>query len=82
MAKNAEYSHHNTPALYGFQSYMSVPVFRLDGALFWTLCAIDPRPAPLDDQKIIGMFRLFAELIAAQLDSYERLADSEAGLVN
>ncbi len=82
VAESAEYRHHNTPALYGFQSYISVPIFRRDGALFGTLCAIDPRPAPLDDPKIIGMFRLFAELIAAQLDADERLADSEASLLD
>ena len=82
MTESAEYRHHNTPALYGFQSYISVPIFRRDGTMFGTLCAIDPRPAPLDDPKIIGMFRLFAELIAAQLDSDERLADSEASLLD
>jgi signal transduction histidine kinase len=82
VAESAEYRHHNTPALYGFQSYISVPIFRRDGVLFGTLCAIDPLPAPLDDPKIIGMFRLFAELIAAQLDADERLADSQASLVN
>ena len=35
---------HPTPILYGFQSYVSVPVYRPDGSFFGTLCAIDPEP--------------------------------------
>src|SRR5215213_2888189 len=36
---------HPTPAMYGFQSYISMPILRPGGEFFGTLCAIDPRPA-------------------------------------
>jgi K+-sensing histidine kinase KdpD len=51
------------PRFYGFQSYISAPIFRPGGGFFGTLCAIDPRPARLNTPETIGMFRLFAELI-------------------
>lgn len=71
---------HPTPAMYGFQSYISVPIMRKDGTFFGTLCAIDPRPARLKDPEIVGMFRLFAELIAAHLDTIDQIAISEQSL--
>ncbi len=67
------YCGHHTPAMYGFQSYISMPIFRRDGSFFGTLCAIDPQPAKLKNPEVIGMFRLFAELIASHLDSAEQL---------
>ena len=33
--------------MYGFQSYISTPIFLKDGSFYGTLCAIDPRPAKL-----------------------------------
>lgn len=68
---------HPTPAMYGFQSYISMPIVRKDGSFFGTLCAIDARPARLKNPEIVGMFRLFAELIAAHLDSIDQIAISE-----
>ena len=43
--EDAVYCGHHTPALYGFQSYISMPIFSPDGSFFGTLCAIDPQPA-------------------------------------
>jgi signal transduction histidine kinase len=71
---------HATPAMYGFQSYISVPIILADGSFFGTLCAIDPRPARLKTETI-GMFRLFAELIAKHLDTSRKLAATESALV-
>ena len=34
--------------MYGFQSYISMPIVLANGAFFGTLCAIDPRPARLN----------------------------------
>src|SRR6267142_2440480 len=42
-----------------------------------TYCAIDPRPARLDTPQTIGMFKLFAELIATHLEAADRLAVTE-----
>jgi signal transduction histidine kinase len=72
---------HPTPAMYGFQSYISMPIILADGSFFGTLCAIDPRPAQLKAPETIGMFRLFAELIARNLDANRKLAATESALV-
>jgi hypothetical protein len=65
VAENPTYRDHHTPRQYGFQSYISMPIVLKDGTFFGTLCAIDPRPARLENPETIGMFKLFAELIAA-----------------
>ena len=80
VAEDDKYCGHPTPALYGFQSYISTPIILPDGRFFGTLCAIDPKPAVLKTPEIVGMFRLFAELIAFHLDAIERLAKSESHL--
>jgi signal transduction histidine kinase len=80
VAEDAAYCGHHTPAKYGFQSYISMPIVLSDGTFFGTLCAIDPRPARLNTPQTVGMFRLFAELIAIQLDAVDRVAASEATL--
>jgi len=82
VARDSTYSTHCTPKLYGFQSYISVPIVLPDGSFFGTLCAIDPAPARLNNPEIIGMFRLFAELIAIHLYAHERLAQTEAALLD
>lgn len=71
---------HHTPAMYGFQSYISIPIIRKNGEFFGTLCAIDPRPHILNTPETIGMFKLFAELISFHLDSNDKLALSEKNL--
>ena len=80
VAEDPDYCGHHTPATYGLQSYISMPITLPDGSFFGTLCAIDPRPARLNTPEIVGMFKLFAELIAFHLDAMERLASSEATL--
>jgi signal transduction histidine kinase len=81
VAEDDTFRQHPTPAMYGFQSYISVPIVRPSGGFFGTLCAIDPRPMMLNTPETLGMFQLFAELIAAHLDAHERLASSEAALL-
>ena len=80
VAEDDDFCGHPTPALYGFQSYISMPIHRRDGSFFGTLCAIDPKPAKLKNTQAVGMFRLFAELIGFQIEAQERLASSEAEL--
>lgn len=76
------YANHHTPALYGLQSYISVPIILPDGRFFGTLCAIDPNPAKLNNPQILGTFKLFAELIAYHLDTAEKLAETEARMLD
>ena len=59
-----------------------MPIVLPNGAFFGTLCAIDPRPARLNTPEIIGMFKLFAELIAFHLDAVERVESSYASLMD
>lgn len=73
---------HHTPALYGFRSYISMPVIRSDGSFFGTLCAIDPEPRDLARPEVQATFRMFAELLAFHLDSADKLTMSEGKLAN
>ncbi len=54
VAEDATYCTHHTPAMYGFQSYISEPIVLLDGTFFGTLCAIDPKPAKLKDARLVA----------------------------
>jgi GAF domain-containing protein len=62
---------HHTPEMYGFQSYISVPIVRKDGSFFGTLCAIDPNPHHLTSPQVTGMFNLFADLISFHLNAID-----------
>ncbi|WP_308737929.1 GAF domain-containing sensor histidine kinase [Rhizobium sp. TH2] len=80
VEESAVYCGHPTAAMYGFQSYISTPIFLEDGSFFGTLCAIDPLPAKVDNPQVIGMFKLFAELIARHLDADRRMVANEQTL--
>jgi signal transduction histidine kinase len=81
VAHDTDFCGHPTPAQYGFQSYISQPIFR-HGKFFGTLCAIDPKPAQLKNPQVMGMFKLFADMIAQNMESDERLAESQAQLLS
>jgi signal transduction histidine kinase len=80
VAEDPDYCSHPTPALYGFQSYISVPVTLADGSFFGTLCAIDPRPTNLKSGNAVGTFKLFSELIAMHVDAGFKLLKAEHDL--
>lgn len=80
--KDAVYCSHHTPAQYGFKSYISMPIILADGSFFGTLCAIDPKPRTLDTPEVVGMFKLFAELISFHLDAADRIEASEVRLAS
>jgi signal transduction histidine kinase len=75
------FSSHPTPKLYGFESYISIPIMRADGEFFGTLCALDPHAADLDAPEIVESMELFAQLIALNLDMEERLLSSRTALI-
>ena len=81
VANDELFANHHTPAQYGFQSYISMPIMLKDGNFFGTLCAIDPNPALLNNAKTIGMFNLFADLISFHLDAADKLASTESQLL-
>lgn len=72
---------HQTPRIYGFESYFSVPVYRPDGEYFGTLCGLDPKRASLSEPATVATMTLFAELISGQLESARSLADAESALL-
>lgn len=79
VAEDPAYSSHHTPAIYGLQSYISVPIMLADGSFFGTLCAIDTVPRTLNTPEIAGMFQLFANLIAFHLDAHDRIDHERQG---
>lgn len=80
VAEDPIYANHHTPKMYGLQSYISIPLILRNGDLFGTLCAIDPQPALVNNEKTINMFKLFAELIAFHLDSIQDLTEAQTKL--
>ena len=66
-SQDPEFCAHPTPKMYGFESYIAVPIFREDGKYFGNVCALDSNPVELRDEKTLPMMRLFAELIELQL---------------
>ncbi|MDJ0387851.1 GAF domain-containing sensor histidine kinase [Roseomonas sp. E05] len=79
MADDA-FCRHHTPAMYGFRSYISVPIRLADGRFFGTLCAIDPEPRDLARPEVQATFRMFADLLGFHLDTSDKLALSEGKL--
>lgn len=79
---SAEYCDHHTPRTYGFQSYFSVPIFRLDGSYFGTLCGLDPKPALLSMPSTVSTLELFAQLISTQLESERAHAVARTDLLS
>ena len=82
VAEDIRYCNHHTPMTYGLQSYISVPIILPDGRFFGTLCAIDSRPAQVNNSETIGTFKLFAELIAYHLDSNDKLQKAQDDLLD
>ncbi len=71
---------HHTPKLYGFRSYISIPIYRKEGGFFGTLCAIDPKPASFDSAHVLEMFKLYADLISFYLSAIQQVDSSQQEL--
>ncbi|WP_233280620.1 GAF domain-containing sensor histidine kinase [Devosia rhizoryzae] len=78
VATDPTYAAHHTPALYGLQSYIAVPIVLPNGEVFGTLCAIDPKPHKPSES--VEIFRLFADLISFHLDALQKLDQSRTEL--
>lgn len=76
------YCDHPTPKLYRIESYISVPIVRVDGRYFGNLCAIDPQPHKVSDARTVAMFESFAALIAQQLEIEDLQMATEDALLN
>lgn len=80
VAEDPLYSNHYIPKMYGFQSYISVPIFLGDGSFFGTLCALDEGPRKIRGTPIVDMFNLFAGLIACNIDEQRTLEETRESL--
>jgi signal transduction histidine kinase len=76
------YRNHHTPRIYGFESYISIPIFRQNGEYFGTLCGLDPKPAKLKTPATISSMTLFAQLISLQMEADLQLADTRGLLAD
>lgn len=74
------FSTHHTPLTYGLESYISIPIIKANGEFFGTLCAIDSVPANLEAPAIVETLKLFAQLIAMNLDTQGNLDATKAAL--
>ena len=60
---------------------MAVPLNRRDGAYFGTLCALDPAPSALNEEKI-GVMKLLSNLISFELEAEEQHQQQAAALLD
>ncbi|NHZ81194.1 GAF domain-containing protein [Massilia sp. CCM 8695] len=82
VSADARYRDHHTPLIYGFQSYISLPIHRADGSYFGTLCGLDPLPADLSNTATVASMGLFAQLISKHLESELKLSESQSALLS
>lgn len=68
VGAHPEWRTHHTPALYGFESYVSVPILLADGSFFGTLCAIDPDARSGSLAEALPTIEAMAGRIALELD--------------
>jgi signal transduction histidine kinase len=76
-----KYRDHHTPKMYGFESYISIPIIRPDGEYFGTLCGLDPLPQDLTNTATIASMTVFAQLISLQLVSESQLKEATSALM-
>lgn len=74
IGADPEWRTHPVPMLYGFESYVSLPVFLKDGSFYGTLCAIDPAPRILSTPETVATLKGFAERVAGILSVTTRIA--------
>ncbi|WP_122289945.1 GAF domain-containing protein [Pseudomonas savastanoi] len=63
LSQDPKYRDHPNVSLFGFESYVAIPIFFSNGTLFGSLCAIDSQPALLDDPDVISTLEIIAKLI-------------------
>jgi len=58
---------HPVPIIYGFKSYISLPILLPDGSFFGTLCAIDPLPRAISTSQAVAVMTAFAVRIGEMI---------------
>ena len=82
VRNDPKYRDHPTPKIYGFQSYISIPIVRRNGEYFGTLCGLDPLPAKLNNTATVSSMTMFAALIACQLTYENKLQETQRELLD
>ena len=67
---------HPVPRLYGFRSYISLPILLDDGSFFGTLCAIDPEPRSGRLADSLDQIEALARRVVAILSAKVKQSDS------
>jgi signal transduction histidine kinase len=78
-SQDPRFANHPAPKLYGVESYIAVPLYRRDGSFFGVMCALDPRPADLTEDKLV-IFRHLGDLVGYQLEQDDELGRRDAQL--
>jgi len=80
VERSLTYCDHPAPRLYGWKSYVSVPIFRPNGTFFGTLCALDSLPRPQLEQRPVGaILEGYATLLGELILREERRRDETPG---
>lgn len=80
-SKDPNYAEHPVPALHCFESYVSMPILLPDGSYFGNLCALDPEPRPVSDERTAAVFEAFASLIGVYLDVERQRDNAQVALL-
>lgn len=80
--EDVTYRDHPTPKMYGFKSYISIPLHRADGEFFGTLCGLDPRPTDVSNAKTQSLMRHFIDMISQQLEAEQRYDENTLALAD
>jgi GAF domain-containing protein len=78
VSADRDWQRHPVPALYGFESYVSVPIVLPDGSFWGTLCAIDPNPRALSNVELVAQIERFAKQVADLLSDAGATSDVPA----
>lgn len=81
VSKDPSYAEHPVPARHCFESYLSTPILLPDGSYFGNLCALDPEPRPVSDERTGAIFEAFASLIGVYLDVERQRDTAQAALL-
>jgi signal transduction histidine kinase len=80
-SRDPRFANHPAPKTYGVESYIAVPLRRRNGTPFGVMCALDPKPAALAEDKL-EVFRHLADLVGYQLEQEDELDRRDAQLLS
>ena len=80
VSEDPVFRDHPIPKMYGFESYISIPIVQKNGEFFGTLCGLDLAPLDLNNTATVSSMEMFAELISHQLASEKSLAETQRAL--